>query len=124
MLDLRAGRITQLAFVFDMNRLFEEFVAEFLRRHIGRIKVRDQRWLADVKYQHRLGRLFCEFNMEADLILTDDTGSRLLVDTKYKVLDAAKRHGDALMDGSGSRHGRPPEESALSDEPSPADEDS
>ncbi len=38
--------------------------------------------------------------------------------------DAAKRHGDALMDGSGSRHGRPPEESALSDEPSPADEDS
>ena len=92
-LDLRAGRITQLAFVFDMNRLFEEFVAEFLRRHIGRIKVRDQRWLADVKYQHRLGRLFGEFNMEADLILTDDTGSRLLVDTKYKVLEAAKRHG-------------------------------
>src|SRR5918997_1671447 len=31
--------------------------------------------------------------MEADLILTDDTGARLLVDTKYKVLDAAKRHG-------------------------------
>ena len=29
--------------------------------------------------------------------------------------DAAKRHGDALLDGSGSRHGRPPEESKLPD---------
>lgn len=92
-LDLRAGRITQLAFVFDMNRLFEEFVAEFLRRHIGRIKVRDQRRLVDVKYQHNLGKLFGKFNMEADLILTDDTGAKLLVDTKYKALDAAKQHG-------------------------------
>jgi 5-methylcytosine-specific restriction enzyme subunit McrC len=91
-LDLRTGRIVQLAFVFDMNRLFEEFVAEFLRRHIGRIMIGDQRWLTDVDYQHRLGRLFGEFNMEVDLFLTDDSGASFLVDTKYKVLDAAKPH--------------------------------
>lgn len=30
--------------------------------------------------------------------------------------DAATRHGDALLDGSGSRHGTPPEESVLADE--------
>ena len=38
--------------------------------------------------------------------------------------DAAKRHGDALIDGSGSRHGRPPEESALSDESAPENDES
>ena len=29
----------QLAFVFDMNTLFEEFVAEFLRRHKDKIEI-------------------------------------------------------------------------------------
>jgi 5-methylcytosine-specific restriction endonuclease McrBC regulatory subunit McrC len=53
--------------------------------------VRDQRWLVGMEYQHNLGRLFGEFKMQADLILTDDTGTRFLVDTKYKVLGAASR---------------------------------
>ena len=30
--------------------------------------------------------------MDADLVLTDHDGRRLLVDTKYKVLDQDKRH--------------------------------
>lgn len=38
-LNLQTGRVAQFAFVFDMNRLFEEFVAEFLRRHKSRMKV-------------------------------------------------------------------------------------
>jgi 5-methylcytosine-specific restriction enzyme subunit McrC len=91
-LNLRTGRVAQFAFVFDMNRLFEEFVAEFLRRHKSRIRLGDSR-LAKVEYQHRLGRLFGEFNMDADLVLTDAAGRSLLVDTKYKVLDPKKRHG-------------------------------
>ncbi len=91
-LDLRAGRIVQLAFVFDMNRLFEEFVYEFLRRHRNRIQLKNGRQLVGVDYQYPLGRLFGEFNMYVDLMLTDDTGHRLLVDTKYKVLEAAGRH--------------------------------
>jgi 5-methylcytosine-specific restriction enzyme subunit McrC len=90
-LNVRTGRIAQFAFVFDMNRLFEEFVAEFLRRHKGRIRLGGSR-LARVAYQRRLGRLFGEFNMDADLVLTDEAGRSLLVDTKYKVLDSDKRH--------------------------------
>ena len=111
-LDLRAGRITQLAFVFDMNRLFEKFVAVFLRRHMKEIKVRDERHLVDVSYQYRLGRLFDEFNMDVDLVLTDDTPRSFLVDTKYKALDPEERHmGLAQTDfyqmyayGSAGRH--------------------
>ncbi len=91
-LNLRTGHIAQFAFVFDMNRLFEEFVAEFLRRHKNRIRLANGRSLAKVENQRRLGRLFGEFNMDADLILTDDTGRSFLVDTKYKVLDPRKRH--------------------------------
>ncbi len=92
-LDLRAGRITQLAFVFDMNKLFEEFVAEFLKRHVGKIKLGEHRRLVKVSYQHRLGRLFGEFNMDADLVLTDDAGDSFVVDTKYKTLDEKESHG-------------------------------
>jgi len=69
-LNLQTGRVAQFAFVFDMNRLFEEFVAEFLRRHKSRIWLGDGR-LAKVEYQRRLGRLFGEFSMDADLVLTE-----------------------------------------------------
>ena len=92
-LNLKAGRIDQLAFVFDMNRLFEEFVAEFLRRHTSKIDLGRGRHLAGVRYQHRLGRLFGEFNMDADLVLTDNAGDSFLVDTKYKTLDSNEHHG-------------------------------
>ena len=33
--------------------------------------------------------------------------------------DAAQRHGDALLEGSGSRHGTPPKESRLDEEEAP-----
>jgi 5-methylcytosine-specific restriction enzyme subunit McrC len=93
-LNFRAGSITQLAFVFDMNRLFEEFVAEFLKRHVRKISLNGDRHLAKVSYQHRLGRLFNEFNMNADLVLTDDAEPErsLVLDTKYKLLDSAEKH--------------------------------
>jgi 5-methylcytosine-specific restriction enzyme subunit McrC len=91
-LDLRAGRITQLAFVFDMNCLFEKFVAVFLQRHMKDIKVGDNRHLKEVNYQHRLGRLFGEFNMDVDLVLTDEDNRSFLVDTKYKALDSQETH--------------------------------
>ena len=89
---LRAGGVEQLAFVFDMNALFEEFVARFLRRHKDRIELGDGRRLDNVEAQRALGRLFGEFNMKVDLVLTDTEGERFLVDTKYKVLDTSKLH--------------------------------
>lgn len=92
-LDFRSGRITQLAFVFDMNALFEEFVAEFLKRNVGKMALGGGRRLARVRYQHRVGKLFGEFEMRPDLVLTDDAGDSFLVDTKYKTLDIAQRHG-------------------------------
>ncbi len=88
-LDLRAGRIAQLAFVFDMNLLFEEFVAEFVGRHSDEIKLGGNR-LAWVKKQQPLGKLFEKFGMKVDLILKDDTHRMVLLDTKYKTLGVQK----------------------------------
>lgn len=92
-LDFGSGRITQLAFVFDMNRLFEEFVAEFLKRHTGKIDLGGGKRLSTVSYQYRLGKLFGEFEMKPDLVLTDGDGESFIVDTKYKTLDPEKRRG-------------------------------
>lgn len=91
-LDFRAGRITQAAFVFDMSRLFEEFVAEFLRRHHGEIPLSGGRSLVAVQPQQFLGRLFGEFQMRVDLRLIDSAGRKILLDTKYKVPDPEAAH--------------------------------
>jgi len=85
-LDLRAGRISQLAIVFDMDRLFEEFVAEFLKRYMGEITVGEGSKLVNVAPKRGLGRLFGRLGMEADLVLTDGDGGKILLDTKNKVL--------------------------------------
>lgn len=89
---METGEVEQLAFVFDMNLLFEEFVAEFLRRHRESIETSDGRRLRKVERQRRLGKLFGEFDMRVDLVLEDYEGERFLVDTKYKALDPSKDH--------------------------------
>jgi 5-methylcytosine-specific restriction enzyme subunit McrC len=98
-LELRAGHVTQLAFVFDMNDLFEEFIAEFLKRNKHRIWLGNERRLAEVESQQSLGRIFGRFNMRVDLVLTDSSKCRFLLDTKYKILDSsAKNWGLAVED--------------------------
>jgi len=85
-LDLRAGRISQLAIVFDMDKLFEEFVAEFLRRNVEEITVGEGSKLQSVAAKKHIGRLFGKLSMEADLVLTDVAGRKILLDTKNKIL--------------------------------------
>ncbi len=84
-LDLRAGRISQLAIVFDMAKLFEEFVAEFLRRNATKITLGEDGHLTSVSVKKRIGRLFGQVRMEPDLILRAE-GKAVLLDTKYKPL--------------------------------------
>ncbi len=91
-IELRAGHITQLAFVFDMNNLFEEFVAEFLKRNRHRIRLANGCRLAEVEPQRSVGQIFGRFSMRADLVLTDSSDRSFLLDTKYKILNASARH--------------------------------
>jgi 5-methylcytosine-specific restriction enzyme subunit McrC len=98
-LNVRAGHIAQLTFLFDMNRLFEAFVAAFLRRHMSRVTVNGVWPVVSVTPQYRLGKLFGTFNMSVDLVLEDEAGHRILLDTKYKMLDEqASQSGLAQSD--------------------------
>jgi 5-methylcytosine-specific restriction enzyme subunit McrC len=90
--DIRAGALQQITILFDMNRLFEEFVAEFLRRHASLVQLGPEVTVGHVRQQKYLGRLFGEFPMYVDLVVTASDGRMILVDTKYKALDIQKRH--------------------------------
>lgn len=89
-LDLRAGRISQLAIVFNMEKLFEEFVAEFLRRNATKMTDDKDEHLTSVIVKKRVGRLFGQVRMEPDLILCA-AGRTVLLDTKYKRLSPGER---------------------------------
>lgn len=92
--DLRTGATEHLAFLFDMDRLFEQFVVTFLRTHASRIVLPWGRPLDGVHPQRVLGRLFGGLPMTVDIVLRDAEGRALLVDTKNKALDGRPGRDD------------------------------
>jgi len=94
-LQLAAGDLTTFAFVFDMNQLFEAFVVNFIRRHRSKIlppNLRECQLLpqsrgAMLHLARRSGKSV--FRLRPDLALQSVDGTfPLLLDTKYKGLDA------------------------------------
>jgi 5-methylcytosine-specific restriction enzyme subunit McrC len=96
-LQMTAGAVSTFAFVFDMNRLFETFIAEFIRRHRAEI-FDDQLADCELLIQSRGGRLFLAqqnergvFQLIPDLTCRSGKSFPLLIDTKYKRLDRTDR---------------------------------
>jgi len=101
-LELLAGRADTpdtFAFVFDMNRLFEEFVWGFLARHKDEIlpgELRNCVLLPQTRGAQRHLALRAAdsrpvFRLEPDIAFQAPNGSfPLLLDTKYKPLDPAR----------------------------------
>lgn len=92
-LQLQAGQTQAFTFLFDMNLLFERFVAGFLRRHQHQIK--DELEGCDIVVQGRGAPLWLAhtqmtggrniFRLKPDLLLRRaDRSAALIVDTKYK----------------------------------------
>jgi len=87
------GRLDSFAFMFDMNELFEEFIAEFIRRELRDV------WQArgwTFHAQSATRALLCDesarsrFWLKPDVrFKTADGTCPLLLDTKYKLLDPA-----------------------------------
>jgi 5-methylcytosine-specific restriction enzyme subunit McrC len=93
--QLAADRLDAFAFVFDMNRLFEDFIAEFIRRH--RAAILPPAWQGcDLLVQtsdaarHLATREGGQevFRLLPDLAFRLDGAFPLLLDTKYKRLDS------------------------------------
>jgi len=96
-LQISDGDTSLFAFVFDMNRVFEEFVVGFLRRH------RTQAMPAALQactlttqaqgrpcYLARSEGQHC-FRLKPDLMFHQGAMTRLIIDTKYKRLDPHDR---------------------------------
>ena len=93
---LTHGTQETYAFVFDMNQLFESFLTGFIRRHRTAIlppSLAHAELLVQARsFQQHLalrddGRR--AFLLKPDLAVRMDGGAPLLVDMKYKLLDAA-----------------------------------
>lgn len=106
--QLSAGSHETFAFVFDMNRLFEEFVGRFIVRYQRRIlpahwqgaEVRLQSRGRTAYLAERLPARTATFRLVPDVLVTHRAAGTLLVlDTKYRQLDAeARRLGLAEAD--------------------------
>ena len=99
--QLMVGQRRTFAFVFDMNRLFEEFVAGFIEVHKDRILSGE--WSdARVVPQSRGMRIHLAeilpggrrvFGLVPDVMINRTSGKPLLVlDTKYKQLSKTREH--------------------------------
>jgi 5-methylcytosine-specific restriction enzyme subunit McrC len=105
-LQLEVGQHHTFAFMFDMNRLFEEFVAQFIIRHRG--KVLPEVWSdADIrvqsqgKHEHLAERLPDRrpvFRLIPDVMLLLPSGRPVVIDTKYKQLDLEDRQAGVSQD--------------------------
>ena len=91
------GDLLTFAFVFDMNLLFEKFIAGFIHRHASDILPETFRRY-DLLSQSRGERRFLAkresrsvFQTKPDLAFRAGTQFPLLIDTKYKCLDKQDR---------------------------------
>jgi 5-methylcytosine-specific restriction enzyme subunit McrC len=91
-MQLAAGDLSAFAFVFDMNRVFEAFLVNFVRRHRAEILPPDMqdcellpRARGRVRWLARQGDRRV-FRLEPDLAIHRDGKFPLLVDAKYKQL--------------------------------------
>jgi 5-methylcytosine-specific restriction enzyme subunit McrC len=93
-LQMAKGNLSTFAFVFDMNQLFEKFIAGFIHRHAAEILSEELR-ACDLRPQSRGVSLHLAkrdekkvFHTKPDIAFRDAGGRfPLLLDTKYKRLD-------------------------------------
>ncbi|MCW3096238.1 MAG: mcrBC [Chthonomonadaceae bacterium] len=96
-LELSSGRIETYAVLFDMNRLFEDFLVNFIRRHRQAI-LPTELSNCDLLPQSKGISIHLAakgnkplFRLKPDLVFRSGTLFPLLMDAKYKILDPADR---------------------------------
>ena len=97
--DVYTGRANSVAVLFDMNELFESFVFHILNRNskqLGLNKVHFQKGKRLVHGVREIGASDFDskslFNTFQDIVLDFDSGKRLVIDTKYKLIGDKRSH--------------------------------
>jgi len=90
---VQAGGTKTFSLLFDMNKVFERFVAAFLRRYVAQrfpgVQIFPQaaHHKRHLMESERAGVL----RLEPDILIEDSGGRRLVMDTKWKRLTAGNR---------------------------------
>lgn len=85
-----SGSHTAPSLLFPMEALFEAFVAKHLQKQVGSgfVLKTQARSLHLVRHQEQNW-----FRLKPDLLIHDDHANRLVLDTKWKLLDSVKANG-------------------------------
>lgn len=103
-IGFRSNDLMSFYFIFDMNKLFESFLSEFIKNNIQELKINKQFEIINIKDQYIIGKMFDLFKLKPDLwikykIPKLDSPKFLLIDFKYKILKSElKRLGIAQSD--------------------------
>ena len=109
-LQMQAGDVTTFAFVFDMNQLFEMFLAKFIQRHREEILPDNLKGCALLLQSRGISLYLAErachgevFRLKPDLVFlmpteNSDKPFPLLLDMKYKILDRDNRRQGVAPD--------------------------
>ncbi|WP_456473789.1 McrC family protein [Candidatus Pyrohabitans sp.] len=81
--DLSSGRFEYGGIVFDMNKLFEEFIGRIIKKHKKDIGLKDYQ----IKLQYNIGKLDKNGNIvpKADIVILKNDKIHMIIDTKYKI---------------------------------------
>ena len=100
-LELQGSRFKTFSLIFDMNTLFEEFIGEVIRRNKNEVMKNTDFIGCNVRLQMEKRWLVEEpkaFSLIPDIILTENGNTRLIIDTKYKLLDRRRKHYGVSQD--------------------------
>lgn len=85
--DTEFGKLSAPSLLFPMERVFEEFVATHLRRQLAD----DARLHTQARSEYLVRHQDSPwFQLKPDLLVREDGRNRLVLDTKWKLLDSAK----------------------------------
>ena len=89
---LQTGRIETFTFLVPMEKVFEKFIAELLINSSYGILPENLKG-STVRSQHHIGDLLVEgkFHLIPDITIQTPSGERIIVDTKYKLLNSEDR---------------------------------
>lgn len=85
--NLNSGNDNMLTLLFDMNKLWEEYIYRILQKH--------KPTGYQVSFQNKTD--FWETKtIRPDIVIVSDTGEKFIIDTKWKIIDAKKPSDDDL----------------------------
>ncbi len=101
-LELQNSQFKTFSFLFDMNVLFEEFTGEFIRKYKKDILNDTDFYNCNIHLQTKKKWLIEKptrsFGLRPDIVLSSRGDAKLIIDTKYKILDSTKQYFGVLQD--------------------------